>query len=287
MSSPHLRVAVEAAQEAGRLARRRLLSDHRPNPDRKELGELVTETDRDAEELIMNIVLSAFPRHGFFGEESGMRPDADGGDRQCWVVDPLDGTTNFVHGIPACAVSIAYCQDRRPVAAAVCDVAADEVYSAELGRGAYVENRRIRVSPVSAPGDALILAGGQLTDSRMWPMLAALSPRVSAIRRAGATALDFAWLARGRGDGMVCGPVKYWDVAAGALILREAGGLLSRLDGETEFAFGEPAGPFVAATPKLTPFLLNAAREWESRRDDSPKVLTQPKAPRARKGTPS
>ena len=262
MSSRQLRIAVEAAQEAGRFIRRRLFAESRPVPERKSRGELVTETDRDAEEIIREIIADSFPEHAFFGEESGWQ-NPDVRERDAWIVDPLDGTTNFVHGLPACAVSVAYCRDQKPVVAAVCDIAADEIYFAEAGGGAKMENRRIRVSPVSAPADALILAGGQLTDSGMWPLLNQIAPDVSAIRRTGATVLDFAWLARGRGDGIVCGPVKYWDVAAGALIIREAGGLLSRLDGKTEFDFPLPAPAFVAASPKIMPFLMKHARQWK------------------------
>ena len=269
MPSRHLRVAVEAAQEAGRFIRRRLFADARPDARRKSQGELVTETDRDAEEIIMRTILAAFPDHALCGEESGWE-NPESRDRHAWIIDPLDGTTNFVHQLPACAVSVAYCRDQKPAAAALCDIAADEIYFAEAGQGAKLENRRIRVSPVAAPGDALILAGGQLTDSGLWTFVDQIAPRVSAVRRAGATALDFAWLARGRGDGMICGPVKYWDVAAGALILREAGGMLARLDGQTEFDFAEPVPPFVAAPPKLMPFLAREARRWEKERQKRP-----------------
>ena len=262
MPSLHLRVAVEAAQDAGRFIRRRLFADARPETRRKSKGELVTETDQAAEEIIMRAVFNAFPNHAFFGEESGWQ-NAEARDRHAWIVDPLDGTTNFVHKIPACAVSVAYCRDQKPAAAALCDIAADEIYSAEVGQGARMENRRIRVSDAAIPANALLLAGGQLTDSDMWKLLDQAAPRVSGVRRTGSTALDFAWLARGRGDGMICGPVKYWDVAAGALILREAGGMLSRLDGQTEFDFAQPVPAFVAAPPKLMPFLMKEARRWE------------------------
>ena len=265
MPSRHLRVAVEAAQEAGRFVRRRLFAETRPVASRKEQGELVTETDKAAEEIIREIIADAFPNHALFGEESGWENEEARG-QDAWIIDPLDGTTNFVHGLPACAVSVAYCREQKPVAAAVCDIAADEIYSAEAGGGAKMEGRRLRVSAAALPQNALILAGGQLTDSGMWALLGEIAPDVSAVRRTGATVLDFAWLARGRGDGIVCGPVKYWDVAAGALILREAGGLLSRLDGKTEFDFGEPTTAFVAATPKLMPFLAKRAREWSRRR---------------------
>ena len=262
MPSRQLRVAAEAAQEAGRHVRRRLAAEARPVAERKSRGELVTETDRNAEDIIREVIAATFPRHAFFGEESGW-DNPEEKDRDAWVVDPLDGTTNFVHGLPACAVSVAYCRDGKPAAAALCDIAADEIYAAEAGGGARVENRRLRVSGEAAAKNALILAGGQLTDSGMWELLGKIAPRVSAVRRSGSTALDFAWLARGRGDGMICGPVKYWDVAAGALILREAGGVLSRLDGATEFDFARPVPAFVAAAPKLLPFLLRESRQWE------------------------
>ncbi len=204
----------------------------------------MTEADGEVEEFIAAQIAEKYPNHGFLGEESGARGDGE----NCWVVDPIDGTTNFIHQYDRCAVSIAFCQNGKAVAGAVHDITANETFSAAKGEGAYLHNRRIRAAQGNTVGDALFIASGIL-DGGMWDMIRAMSARTSGMRRSGSTALDLAFVAAGRADAMLCGPVRYWDVAAGALLLREAGGLLADSAGRTTFAFGEPTAHFAAGAP--------------------------------------
>ena len=235
--------AAEIADAAGRIARRRFYSARR-RVGAKEDGSPVTETDREVEELISGLVAEKYPRHGFLGEETGAR-----GDRgNCWVVDPIDGTTNFIHQYDRCAVSVAFCQDGRAVAGAVHDITANETFSAAAGEGAYLHNRRMRITPGGELGDALFIASGVL-DGNMWALIRELSRRTAGMRRSGSTALDLAAVAAGRADVIVCGRVRYWDVAAGALLLREAGGLLADSGGGTAFDFAGPTRCFAAGAP--------------------------------------
>ncbi len=234
--------AAELATAAGRIARRRFYSG-RFRTTQKPNGEPVTDADREIEELIAGLITEKYPEHGFLGEETGER-----GERgNCWVVDPIDGTTNFIHQYDRCAVSVAFCRDGRAVAGAVHDITANETFSAADGEGAYLHNRRMRVTP-GVLGDALFIASGVLDDN-MWALIRDLSRRTAGMRRTGSTALDLAFAAAGRANAVLCGPVRYWDVAAGALLLREAGGLLADAAGETAFTFAAPTRCFAAGAP--------------------------------------
>lgn len=246
--SPILLTAADAVRKAGLLVRRRFYDPRDAAVKHKSGGELVTETDKDAEDSIRQTIWQTFPEHGFLGEESGMHGDADA----CWVADPLDGTTNFVHGFEGCAVSLAFCRGGRPVAAAVFDVFADACYTAEDGAGAFCEGRRLRVSSRSALSQSLLVASGRMSSGgfSLWPMLGRLGPSLRGVRRTGSTALDLAYLAAGRVEAVLSGPVRFWDVAAGWLLVREAGGLICDIGGAPEFAFAKPVPPFVAGNAK-------------------------------------
>ena len=246
--SPLLATATDAARKAGLLVRRRFYSPRDSEVKHKADGELVTATDGDAEDIIRTTIAETFPEHGFLGEESGMHGDA----AACWVADPLDGTTNFVHGFEGCAVSLAFCRGGRPVAAAVFDIFADVCYSAEDGGGAFCEDRRMRVSGRSALSESLLIASGQMVSSgfSLWNALAKLGPSLRGVRRTGSTALDLAYIAAGRAEVALSGPVRFWDVAAGWLLVREAGGLICDINGAPEFEFAKPVPPFVAGNAK-------------------------------------
>ncbi|MGI9337969.1 MAG: inositol monophosphatase family protein [Gammaproteobacteria bacterium] len=243
-----LATAADAVRQAGLLVRRRFYSPRDVVVKQKTGGELVTETDRDAEDIIREAIAQTFPEHGFLGEESGMHGD----DNACWVADPLDGTTNFVHGFEGCAVSLAFCRGGRPVAAAVFDIFADACYTAEEGAGAFCEGRRLRVSNRPALSQSLLIASGQMVCDgfSLWPMLGRLGPSLRGVRRTGSTALDLAYIAAGRAEAALSGPVRFWDVAAGWLLVREAGGLICDINGAPEFAFGKPVPPFAAGNAK-------------------------------------
>ncbi len=252
-TSPMLTAALGAARRAAGLIRRRS-QNSRAGARHKSGGELVTATDPEAEEIIRETLAETFPEHGFLGEESGMRGDADA----CWVVDPLDGTTNFVHGYGSCAVSIAFCRGGAPVVAVICDVFADAFYSAEEGQGAFCDERRIRVSARASFPESLVIAGGQMDSGgyNLWPLVTRIAPQLRGVRRTGSTALDMAYVAAGKADALISGPVRFWDVAAGWLLLREAGGLIADIHGKPEFAFAEAPPPFAAAGAKMFPRFL-------------------------------
>ena len=250
--SEHLHhFAAVLAEEAGALARRHFFRG-RFVAERKKNGEWVTDVDREVEDFIAQKLRDKFPQHGILGEENGGGGDQD----NCWVIDPIDGTTNFIHQYPQCSVSIAFCHRGRPVAGAIHDIAANETFVAASGQGAYLGNRRLRVSGMSSVGDSVFVASGIIGGPGFWSLMETMARRSSGMRRGGSTALDLAAVAAGRADMTLCGPVKYWDVAAGTVILREAGGLLADVDDQTAFSFGAPTKCFAAGAPGVfTPYL--------------------------------
>jgi myo-inositol-1(or 4)-monophosphatase len=183
-------------------------------------------------------------------EESG--GGLAGGKSDVWIVDPIDGTTNFVHGIPHFALSIAHWREGEIVAGLVYQPVGDELYWAERGMGAYHNNRRMRVSARQHLADALIATGlpfkGKPKHARYMDTLAAVTPQVAGIRRFGAAALDLAWVAAGRFDGFWEYGLSVWDIAAGVLLVREAGGAVTDLDGGDAMLV---KGDVLAATPAL------------------------------------
>jgi len=225
-----LPAAREAAEAAGRLLRRGL-------DEAKEIGykgavDLVTNFDGLAQELIVGRISSAYPRHAFLAEE-GLRP---GGPAEfLWVIDPLDGTTNFAHRLPVFAVSIGLVHRGEPVMGVVFDPVRQDMFTAVAGGGAFLGGRRIRVSDVSDL-DRSLLATGFPYDIRESPVnnldhFQNFCLRAQAVRRCGSAALDLCYLACGRFDGFWELKLKPWDVAAGALIVTEAGGRVSDIDG--------------------------------------------------------
>ena len=237
--------AAELAGSAGGLARRRFYAaNHRVK--RKNGGEPVTDADREVEQFVIDKLAQKFPAHGVLGEETG----ATGDQKQCWVIDPIDGTTNYIHQYPQCAVSVAFCQHGRAVAGAVHDIAANETFVAAAGEGAYLHNRRLRVAADSRFAESLFVASGSMSE-KTWPLIRHLASSTAGMRRGGSTALDLAHAAAGRADMVVSGPVRFWDVAAGALILREAGGLLADISDRTGFEFDQPTECFIAGAPHL------------------------------------
>ena len=250
--------AADVAAAAGGVARRRFYAAQY-RVKRKSGGEPVTEVDREVEQFIADRIAAQYPDHGFLGEESG----AVGNQQQCWVVDPIDGTTNFVHQYERFSVSVAFCDNGIPIAGAVHDIIANETFVAAKGEGAFLHNRRLRVSATSSFGRSLFVAGGVLDDA-MWGLIKELSRRTDGVRRSGSTALDLACVAAGRADMLVCGRVRFWDVAAGALLLREAGGLLSDIDERTTFAFAEPTQCFVGGAPGVFAPYIGALKKHRS-----------------------
>ena len=237
--------AAEVVAAAGGVARRRFLG-RTLKIERKDNGEKVTNADRDIETFIREKIREKYPTHGFLGEESG----SDGDMSCCWVADPIDGTTNFIHQYMNCGVSLAFCQNHKTQAAAIHDIGANETFSAARGEGAFADARRLRVSAPANVGESLFIAGGSM-DGGLWPLARTLMRQSDGMRRSGSTVLDMASVAAGRMDMLVCGAARYWDVAAGALLIREAGGLLLDAEKRSSFVFGETTAAFIAGAPSV------------------------------------
>lgn len=255
-----LNVAVRAARAAGRIITRASLDIASVKVAEKQRNDFVTEVDRAAEEAIISTLRQAYPTHAFLAEESGhsvgntAQPPKQTPHQadNIWIIDPLDGTTNFIHGLPHYCVSIALMQRGVVTQALVYDPNRDELFTASKGSGAFVNDRRIRVSPRTRIDGSLIGTGfpfRELDDiDRYMTMLKAVSLRAAGVRRPGAAALDLAYVACGRYDGFFEIGLMPWDVAAGSLLVSEAGGLVGDLAGEADCIFSKQV---LAATPKV------------------------------------
>jgi myo-inositol-1(or 4)-monophosphatase len=228
-----LNVMIKAAYRAGRSLKRDLGEVENLQVSLKGPRNFVTAADRRAEEIVYQDLAKARPDYGFLGEEGGTRPGADASHR--WIVDPLDGTTNFLHGIPQFAVSIALERDGVVVAGVTYNPANDDLFVAERGKGAFLNDRRIRVAARQRLNEAVVGCGlphfgrGDLALGRREIEAAQLN--FAGLRRFGAATLDLAWLAAGRLDAFWERDLSPWDLAAGILLVREAGGFVSDIDG--------------------------------------------------------
>jgi myo-inositol-1(or 4)-monophosphatase len=231
MRSPVLNVMANAALKAARGLLRDFGEVEQLQVSVKGPGEFVSTADLKAERTLKAELTRARPGYSLLFEESGAEAGSD--PRHRWIVDPLDGTTNFLHGIPHFAISIALERDGEIVAGLVYDPTRDEMYSAEKGLGAYVNDRRLRVSARRRLGEAVIGtgAGGNGDRASYLATLAAVMATTSGVRRIGAAALDLAYVAAGRYDGFWEFGLAPWDIAAGLLLVREAGGYVSDLSG--------------------------------------------------------
>ncbi|MCF8476926.1 MAG: inositol monophosphatase [Pseudolabrys sp.] len=237
-----LNVMIAAARKAARALKRDFGEVENLQVSLKGPANFVTAADRRAEETLYAELSKARPGYGFLGEEGGMREGADKSHR--WIVDPLDGTTNFLHGIPHFAISIALERDGAVVAGLVYNPANEELFIAEKGKGAFMNEHRIRVAGRKNLADSVLACGlphrgrGEIAISRK--ETAALLEQVAGLRRFGAAALDMAWVAAGRLDGYWERDIKPWDIAAGMILVREAGGFVSDCDGGDDmFANGQ------------------------------------------------
>ncbi len=255
---PLLNIAIRAARRAGSIINRAALEGGELNVRSKRANDFVTQVDQAAEQAIMEIVRKAYPDHGFLCEESGSTAsDAE----VVWIIDPLDGTTNFIHGFPQYCVSIAVRNRGALAHAVVYDPARNELFTASKGRGAFLNDRRIRVTKATRLNEALVGTGfpfKELTRIDLYMrQLQSLMGKSSGVRRAGAAALDLAYVACGRLDAFWELGLSPWDMAAGALLILEAGGLVGDLKGEQTYL---DSGDITAATPKIYPALLEALR---------------------------
>jgi len=246
-----LNVMTAAAQKAGRSLVRDFGEIEQLQVSRKGPGDFVSVADTRAERTLKAELLKARPDFALLMEESGLTPGRDPHHR--WIVDPLDGTLNFLHGIPQFAVSIALQYRGEMLAGVVFNPATDEMFSAERGNGAYLNDRRLRVSARDSLADAVIGTGiphrGKDGHPGYLARLGATMAQTSGVRRMGAAALDLAYVAAGRFDGFWETGLQPWDIAAGLLLVREAGGFVTDLAGRAEEAL--TARTVVAANDRL------------------------------------
>jgi myo-inositol-1(or 4)-monophosphatase len=256
---PMLNTAVKAARKAGTLINRAAFDVDKLHIRRKRQNDFVSEVDEAAEEAIISVLREAYPSHGIFAEESGKR-DADAD--YVWVIDPLDGTTNFLHGFPQYCVSIGLLHKGKPTQAVVYDPNRNELFTASKGVGAYLNDRRIRVSRTDKLEDSLMATGFPFKEvenlDNYLRMFRNVTRSTSGIRRPGAAALDLAWVACGRVDGFWEIGLSPWDMAAGALLVREAGGLIGDLDGNDGFL---ESGRVLATNAKLFSAMLQLLKQ--------------------------
>jgi myo-inositol-1(or 4)-monophosphatase len=259
---PMLHTAVKAARRAGAVINRAANDLDAVRIQTKVQKDFVTEVDRAAEEAIIGILRSAYPDHAVLAEESG----ASGESEYEWIIDPLDGTTNFIHGFPQYAVSIALRHRGVLTQGVIFDPTRNELFVASRGRGAFLNERRVRVSKRVGLGDALIGTGFPFRSIDRLDEYVRVFRKVSettvGIRRPGAASLDLAYVACGRTDGFWEAGLSPWDMAAGALLILEAGGLVSDFEGGERYL---ETGDFVCGSPKVFAPLLAIVQEARQR----------------------
>ena len=235
---PMLNVAIKAARAAGAIINRAALDVEAVRVSQKQVNDFVTEVDHASEETIIETLLTAYPGHGIWGEETGRTRGAQDSEH-VWIIDPLDGTTNFIHGFPVYCVSIALAVRGKVEQAVIYDPTRNDLFTATKGRGAYMNERRIRVSKRTQLSQSLISTGFPFRKGDNFPlylsMMSEVMQRTAGLRRPGAAALDLAYVAAGFTDGFFETGLSPWDVAAGSLLVTEAGGLVGNFTGESDF----------------------------------------------------
>jgi myo-inositol-1(or 4)-monophosphatase len=246
---PLLNVAVMSARRAGSALIKKMVNLEKLKVEQKGHNDYVSDADRAAEKAVINCILKHYPDHEILAEESGAQGESD----TVWIVDPLDGTTNYLHGFPVFAVSIGVQIKGRMEHGVVYDPLRQELFTASRGQGAHLDGHRIRVSGQKQLERALIGTGFPVrqVDKEIQPylnMLAKVIRNTSGVRRPGAAALDLAYVAAGRLDAFWEIGLAPWDLAAGTLLIREAGGMVSGLDGSEGFL---DSGHILTGTPRI------------------------------------
>ncbi len=246
-----LNVAIKAARAAGSIINRAALDVEAVRISQKQVNDFVTEVDHASEAAIIDTLLSAYPDHGILAEESGSQhgnPQAD----HIWIIDPLDGTTNFIHGFPIYCVSIALQVRGRIEQAVIFDPSRNDLFTATRGRGAFLNDRRIRVSKRTQLKESLISTGfpfrGGDNFQHYLLMMGDVMQKTAGLRRPGSAALDLAYVAAGFTEGFFETGLSPWDVAAGSLLVTEAGGLVGNFTGESDFLEQREC---LAGTPRI------------------------------------
>jgi len=258
---PTLNIAIRAARRAGSIITNAMDQVDRLEVTNKANNDFVTEVDRQAEESIITVIQDSFPNHSILAEENGEIPAKDGSTDNQWIIDPLDGTTNFLHGFPQFAVSIALKHKGRLEHAVVYDPTRQELFTASRGGGAQLNDHRLRVTKRKGLEGALLGTGFPFKQQEhletYLETFKALFPTTAGIRRPGSAALDLAYVAAGRLDGFWEIGLNAWDMAAGALLVQEAGGLISDFSGGENYL---DTGNVVAGSPKVFKAMLQTIR---------------------------
>ncbi len=272
---PMLGIAVKAARRAGNVINRAARDIDLLTITSKGPKDFVSEVDREAERTIVETLLASYPDHAILAEEGTAKGD-NANAENVWIIDPLDGTTNFLHGFPQYCVSIALAQRGVVTQGVVYDPVRNDLFTATRGRGAFLNDRRIRVSRRQHLRDCLIGTGfpfrdGSYLDTYL-QMMKTMIEQTAGLRRPGAAALDLAYVAAGFYDGFWEVGLNAWDVAAGSLLIQEAGGLIGDLAGDSDFLHG---GQVIAATPKVFAQMVTALSPFraEMLRERAPKPV--------------
>ncbi len=255
---PMINTAVKAARRAASIINRASFELDQLRVARKGPNDFVTEVDQAAEQAIVDVLRSAYPDHAILAEESGASANLHDENENVWIIDPLDGTTNFIHGFPQYAVSIALQQRGQITQAVIYDPTRNELFTASKGAGAFLNDKRIRVTKRDKLADALIGTGFPYTDlsalEEYTKMFRVMTEKSAGLRRPGAASLDLAYVAAGRLDGFFEKNLKPWDMAAGALLVTEAGGIVANFSGEADYLY---KGDVIAGSPKIFAQMLN------------------------------
>ena len=254
-----LKVMIDAVRKTARGLNRDFGEVAELQVSKKGAADFVSAADLKAEQTLFEELSRVRPGYGFLGEERGEIPGSDKTHR--WIVDPLDGTTNFLHAIPHFAINVALEREGQIVAAVTYNPATNDMFWAERGRGAFINDKRLRVSSRNRLDEAVIATGipflGHGQHARFLKELHQISQRVAGVRRFGAAALDLAWVAAGRFDGFWERDLSPWDVAAGVLLVSEAGGMVTSADGGDHTLDG---GSICAASSTMHPLMLERLR---------------------------
>lgn len=255
---PMINTAVKAARRAASIITRASFEIDQLRVERKGFNDFVTEVDQAAERAIIDVLRSAYPDHAILAEESGASANLHDENENVWIIDPLDGTTNFIHGFPQYAVSIGLQHRGQITQAVIYDPTRNELFTASKGAGAFLNDKRIRVTKRDKLADALIGTGFPYSDlsalDEYVKMFHLMTQKSAGLRRPGSAALDLAYVAAGRFDGFFEKNLKPWDMAGGALLVSEAGGIIANFKGDADYLY---KGDVIAGSPKIFSQMLN------------------------------
>jgi myo-inositol-1(or 4)-monophosphatase len=247
-----LNTAIKAARRGATVINRASFDLDRVVVTEKQHNDFVTDVDQAAEQAIIEVLSKAYPDHAILAEESGASANTHDEVEYQWIIDPLDGTTNFIHGFPQYSVSIALAQRGVVTQAVIYDPVRNDLFTASKGAGAFLNDKRIRVTKLDRISNALLgtgyKAGSVVALEEFLKMYQIMGERAQGVRRAGSAALDLAYVACGRLDGFYEKGLKPWDIAAGALMITESGGIVGEFNGESDYLY---KGDIIAGSPKV------------------------------------